>query len=83
MIPDSTELTTVHALTSSSVSRKAHFPIERSAKQRRILMEDVMTYKHRIDQEREPVLDQLAADAQTTSDQFKMWNDLTTSILLR
>jgi len=27
-------------------------------------MEDVMTYKNRIDQEREAVLDQLAADAQ-------------------
>ena len=27
-------------------------------------MEDVMTYKNRIDQEREDVLDQLAAEAQ-------------------
>jgi hypothetical protein len=27
-------------------------------------MEDVMTYKHRIDKDREAVLDQLVADAQ-------------------
>ncbi len=39
-------------------------PYRKVGKHRRILMEDVMIYKNRIDQEPEAVLDRLAADAQ-------------------
>jgi excisionase family DNA binding protein len=72
IIPESAELTTVQAATILSVSRpyvikllaEGAIPYRKVGKHRRILREDVMTYKNRIDQEREAVLDQLAADAQ-------------------
>jgi len=39
-------------------------PHRKVGKHRRILIDDVMAYKNRIDAEREAVLDQLTADAQ-------------------
>jgi len=72
IIPENAELTTVQAATILNVSRpylikllaEGAIAYRKVGKHRRILMEDVMTYKNRIDQEREAVLDQLAADAQ-------------------
>jgi len=72
IIPENAELTTVQAAAILNVSRpylikllaEGAIPYRKVGKHRRILMEDVMTYKNRIDQEREAVLDQLAADAQ-------------------
>ena len=72
IIPQNAELTTVQAAEILNVSRpfliklltdKA-IPHRKVGKHRRILMEDVMDYKGRIDRERETVLDQLAAEAQ-------------------
>ncbi|RCK44071.1 excisionase [Thalassospira profundimaris] len=72
IIPENAELTTVQAADILNVSRpfliklleENKIPFRKVGKHRRIRMEDVMTYKTRIDQEREAVLDQLAADAQ-------------------
>jgi excisionase family DNA binding protein len=72
IIPENAELTTVQAAAILNVSRpyfikllaEGAIPHRKVGKHRRILMEDVMTYKKRIDQDRETVLDQLAADAQ-------------------
>jgi excisionase family DNA binding protein len=72
IIPENAELTTVQASAILNVSRpyfikllaEGAIPYRKVGKHRRILMEDVMTYKNRIDQEREAVLDQLVADAQ-------------------
>jgi excisionase family DNA binding protein len=72
IIPENAELTTAQAAAILNVSRpyfikllaEGAIPYRKVGKHRRILMEDVMTYKNRIDQEREAVLDQLAADAQ-------------------
>jgi excisionase family DNA binding protein len=72
IIPENAELTTVQAAAILNVSRPYFIklladraiPHRKVGKHRRILMEDVMNYKNRIDQEREAVLDQLAADAQ-------------------
>lgn len=73
IIPENAELTTVQAAAILNVSRPYFIklladraiPHRKVGKHRRILMEDVMNYKKRIDQEREAVLDQLVADAQT------------------
>jgi excisionase family DNA binding protein len=72
IIPENAELTTVQAAAILNVSRPyliklladGALPYRKVGKHRRILMEDVMTYRNRIDREREAVLDQLAADAQ-------------------
>jgi excisionase family DNA binding protein len=72
IIPENAELTTVQAASILNVSRPyfikllatGALPHRKVGKHRRILMEDVMTYKNRIDKEREAVLDQLVADAQ-------------------
>jgi len=72
IIPENAELTTVQAAAILNVSRpylikllaEGKLPHRKVGKHRRILMEDVMTYKHRIDKDREAVLDQLVADAQ-------------------
>lgn len=72
IIPENAELTTVQAADILNVSRpfliklleEKKIPFRKVGKHRRIRMEDVMTYKTRIDREREAVLDQLAADAQ-------------------
>ncbi len=72
IIPENAELTTVQAAAILNVSRPylikllvaGAIPHRKVGKHRRILMEDVMTYKNRIDREREDVLDQLAAEAQ-------------------
>jgi excisionase family DNA binding protein len=72
IIPESAELTTVRAAEVLNVSRpylikllaEKAIPHRKVGKHRRILMEDVMTYKKRIDRAREAVLDQLAAEAQ-------------------
>lgn len=72
IIPENAELTTVQASEILNVSRpflikllaEGAIPHRKVGKHRRILMEDVMAYKTRIDREREAVLDQLAAQAQ-------------------
>lgn len=72
LIPENAELTTVQAADILNVSRpfliklldERQIPYRKVGKHRRIRMEDVMTYKQKIDQERESVLDQLVADAQ-------------------
>ncbi|MGC2661985.1 MAG: excisionase family DNA-binding protein, partial [Bryobacteraceae bacterium] len=72
LIPENAELTTVEAASVLNVSRpfliklledKA-IPHHLVGKHRRILIDDVMAYKDRIDQEREAILDQLTAEAQ-------------------
>jgi excisionase family DNA binding protein len=72
IIPENAELTTVQAAAILNVSRPYFIklladraiPHRKVGKHRRILMEDVMNYKNRIDQDREAVLDQLAVEAQ-------------------
>lgn len=72
IIPEDAELTTVQAADLLNVSRpfliklleEHKIPYRKVGKHRRIRMEDVMAYKAAIDQEREAVLDQLAAEAQ-------------------
>jgi excisionase family DNA binding protein len=72
IIPENAELTTVEAAEVLNVSRPflikllegGAIPFRKVGKHRRIRMEDVMEYKAAIDQEREGVLDQLAAEAQ-------------------
>jgi excisionase family DNA binding protein len=72
IIPENAELTTVQAAEVLNVSRpylikllaEKAIPHRKVGKHRRILIEDVMTYKKRIDRAREAVLDQLAAEAQ-------------------
>jgi excisionase family DNA binding protein len=72
LIPEDAELTTVQAAEILKVSRpfliklleEGKIPYRKVGKHRRVRMEDVMNYKMAIDQEREAVLDQLAADAQ-------------------
>lgn len=72
LIPQNAELTTVEAASILNVSRpflikllddKA-IPHRLVGKHRRILIDDVMAYKRRIDAEREKVLAQLTAEAQ-------------------
>lgn len=73
IIPESAELTTVEAASILNVSRpflieqlldKNVIPHRLVGKHRRILIDDVMAYKERIDAARENVLAQLTADAQ-------------------
>jgi excisionase family DNA binding protein len=72
IIPENAELTTVQAAEVLNVSRpylikllaEKAIPHRKVGKHRRILMEDVMTYKKKTDRAREAVLDQLAAEAQ-------------------
>lgn len=72
IIPENTELTTVEAANILNVSRpfliklleQEVIPHRLVGKHRRILIDDVMSYKSRIDQEREEVLAQLTAEAQ-------------------
>ena len=72
LIPEDTELTTVQAADVLHVSRtfliklleEGQIPYRRVGKHRRIRMEDVMSYKRAIDEQREAVLDQLVAEAQ-------------------
>jgi excisionase family DNA binding protein len=72
IIPENAELTTVQAASLLNVSRpfliklltEGALPHRKVGKHRRILIDDVMAYKSRIDAEREAILDQLTADAQ-------------------
>jgi len=72
LIPENAELTTVQAADVLNVSRpfliklldENALPHRKVGKHRRIRMEDVMSYKSKIDREREAVLDQLAREAQ-------------------
>ena len=72
VIPENAELTTVQAAEILGVSRpfliklldQDKIPCRLVGRHRRIRMEDVIAYKALIDQEREGVLDQLAAEAQ-------------------
>ncbi len=72
IMPESAELTTVQAAAMLNVSRpfliklleEGRLPYRTVGKHRRIRMEDVMAYKTDIDQAREAVLNQLAAEAQ-------------------
>lgn len=72
LIPENAELTTVQAAELLNVSRPFLIKLldsgaiahRKVGKHRRIRMEDVMEYKNQIDQQREEVLDQLAAEAQ-------------------
>jgi excisionase family DNA binding protein len=72
IIPENAELTTVEAASILNVSRpyliklldEKVIPHRLVGKHRRILIDDVMAYKDRIDAAREEVLAQLTADAQ-------------------
>jgi len=72
IIPENAELTTVQAAEVLNVSRpfliklveEGALPHRMVGTHRRVRLEDVMTYKNRIDQDREAALDELAADAQ-------------------
>jgi len=72
IIPENAELTTVEAAGILNVSRpyliklldEKVIPHRLVGKHRRILIDDVMAYKERIDAAREDVLAQLTADAQ-------------------
>lgn len=72
IIPENAELTTVEAASLLNVSRpyliklldEKVLPHRLVGKHRRILIDDVMAYKQRIDAEREDVLAQLTAEAQ-------------------
>jgi excisionase family DNA binding protein len=72
LIPENAELTTVQAAELLNVSRpfliklleEGTLPYRKVGTHRRIRLEDVMAYKEAIDEEREAVLDELAAQAQ-------------------
>jgi len=72
LIPENAELTTVEAASILNVSRpyliklldEKVIPHRLVGKHRRILIDDVMAYKERIDAAREDVLAQLTAEAQ-------------------
>ena len=72
LMPENADLTTVEAAGILNVSRpfliklleEGKIPYRKTGTHRRIRMEDIMTYKAKIDAEREGVLDQLVADAQ-------------------
>jgi excisionase family DNA binding protein len=72
IVPENPELTTVQAAALLNVSRpflikllkEKVIPHRLVGKHRRILIDDVMAYKARIDREREAILDRLTAEAQ-------------------
>jgi excisionase family DNA binding protein len=72
VIPENAELTTVQAAEVLNVSRpfliklldEGAIPHRKVGRHRRLRFEDVMSYKERIDRDREAVLDQLTAEAQ-------------------
>ncbi len=72
LIPEHAELTTVQAANVLNVSRPfliklleaGAVPYHKVGKHRRVRMEDVMSYKRRIDEARAKILDELVADAQ-------------------
>lgn len=78
LVPENAELTTVEAASVLNVSRpfliklleEGAVPYRRVGSHRRLRMEDVMTYKHRIDGERARILAQLAGEAQRDGDGY-------------
>lgn len=72
LIPQHAQLTTMEAADILNVSRPylikllegGEIPYRKVGRHRRILMEDVMDFKERIDGEREAILDQMVADAE-------------------
>ena len=72
LIPEDAELTTVESADILNVSRpyliglleNGDIPFRKVGAHRRVRLEDVMSYKEKVDQERESVLDELVEDAQ-------------------
>lgn len=72
IIPENTELTTFEAANILNVSRpfvikllnERAIPHRLVGRHRRMLIDDVMAYKERIDREREAILEELTAEAQ-------------------
>lgn len=72
LIPENAELTTVEAASILNVSRpflinlleRGVIPHRLVGKHRRVLIDDVMAYKERINRDREAILAQLTAEAQ-------------------
>lgn len=72
LIPEDAELSTAQAANMLNVSRpfliklleEGQIPCRKVGKHRRVRAEDIIRYKSTIDEQREAVLDQLAADAQ-------------------
>ena len=72
LIPEDAELTTVEAADILNVSRpyliglleNGDIPFRKVGAHRRVRLEDIMSYKAKVDRERESVLDELVEDAQ-------------------
>lgn len=78
VVPENAELTTVEAAGILNVSRpyliklleEGTVPYRRVGSHRRVQLEDVMTFKDRVDAERARILAELASDAQRDGDGY-------------